>query len=334
VQLSWRVSNQGTRAAQGPWTDTVYLSTDALAGGDVLLGSFSLGATQQFAVLAHDVLSDFAVTRGTTNLMAGETNAVPIVLRSTLDLTNLAFTLTTADHDLTNLTLQSVSPEMVSSVLQPVGASRYSVTLALNPALVPAGTRDVARLGFTAAANGHSAIVPLKVSQVVGLRAGGQLVANPGAVHGQVIVVAREPVVTITHHSPVTLTLFGHPGAGCAVEQRTNLTAGTWQELTRLTLTNRITPLGVEAAALRVFYRSYEFDVTPPSLAIQRQAGPVFALTLSGRAGAQYIVQTATNLHAPVFWSNLFTATLTNSPQTFGLTNAGSPSRYFRALRP
>jgi hypothetical protein len=266
---------------------------------------------------------------------AGETNAVPIVLRSTLDLTNLAFTVTAADHDLTNLTLQSVSPEVVSSVLQPLGASRYSVTLALNPALIPAGTRDVARLGFTAAANGHSAIVPLKVSQVVGLRAGGQVVANPGAVHGQVIVVAREPVVTITHHSPVTLTLLGHPGAGCAVEQRTNLAAGTpWQELTRLTLTNRITPLVVEAATSRVFYRSYEFDVTPPSLAIQRQAGSVFALTLGGRAGAQYIVQTATNLHAPVFWSNLFTVTLTNTPQAFGLTNASDPSRYFRALRP
>ena len=40
LEVTWTVSNRGTAAATGDWTDRVYLSTDAVAGGDQLLGTF------------------------------------------------------------------------------------------------------------------------------------------------------------------------------------------------------------------------------------------------------------------------------------------------------
>ena len=40
IAASWTVSNLGTAAAQGNWIDRVYLSGDAVAGGDLLLGTF------------------------------------------------------------------------------------------------------------------------------------------------------------------------------------------------------------------------------------------------------------------------------------------------------
>ena len=41
IGLSWQVANQGIGAAEGSWTDRVYLSDDATAGGDQLLGTFT-----------------------------------------------------------------------------------------------------------------------------------------------------------------------------------------------------------------------------------------------------------------------------------------------------
>ena len=40
IQLSWTVTNSGGLAAIGNWSDQVYLSGDAVAGGDTFLGSF------------------------------------------------------------------------------------------------------------------------------------------------------------------------------------------------------------------------------------------------------------------------------------------------------
>src|SRR5262249_35170481 len=45
VQVSWVLTNQGTSAASGTWTDKVFLSPDNQSGGDSLLGSFDFTRT-------------------------------------------------------------------------------------------------------------------------------------------------------------------------------------------------------------------------------------------------------------------------------------------------
>ena len=45
VTVSWTVTNAGTAALTGSWTDTVSMSDDNAVGGDVLLGSFSHSGT-------------------------------------------------------------------------------------------------------------------------------------------------------------------------------------------------------------------------------------------------------------------------------------------------
>jgi hypothetical protein len=316
-------------------TETQGPSTNQLAVVVTDNGSPSLGATQHLSIIVKDVLSDFVLAMGSTNLMAGESNVVPVVLRSTLDLTNLTFTLTVAGPQIGNLVLHGVSPEVLSSVLQPAGPNRYSIALTLDPALTPAGVRDVARLGFTAVAGARSGIVPLTVSQLSGSRANGQSVGNPAAAAGQVIVVGAEPVLTLDRATPARLTIYGHPGKGCAIEYRTNLTSGlAWREVSRLTLASRIVPLTVGTSDSVGFYRAFEFASDAPVLALRNKAGPVFTLSLSGQVGNNYVVQTATNLGTPIYWSPLLNFTLTNSPQAFDWTNTGAPRRYFRALKP
>jgi RHS repeat-associated protein len=45
IPISWTVKNQGSGAASGTWTDRLFLSADAAAGGDQFFGSFSFTGT-------------------------------------------------------------------------------------------------------------------------------------------------------------------------------------------------------------------------------------------------------------------------------------------------
>ena len=57
-------------------------------------------------------------------------------------------------------------------------------------------------------------------------------------------------------------------------------------------------------------------------------------LSLYGRPGAPYTLQTATSLGPLPPWSNLFSLTLTNSPERFNWTDQGDAFRLFRVSSP
>jgi hypothetical protein len=52
-------------------------------------GAPNLSATQEFSVVVRDVLSDLVLNLGSTNGLAGESNAVPVILASGLELSGL-----------------------------------------------------------------------------------------------------------------------------------------------------------------------------------------------------------------------------------------------------
>ena len=45
VEVRWTITNQGTEAATGPWTDAVYFSSDGAIGNDTFAGFFSFNGT-------------------------------------------------------------------------------------------------------------------------------------------------------------------------------------------------------------------------------------------------------------------------------------------------
>jgi hypothetical protein len=315
------------------WLPTVHQgpSTNILTVIVTDSGVPPLSATQQFTVIVRHVLPDFAVSVGSTNILTGEHGVVPVTLDSTLDLTNVTFQLGASSSQLTNLTLQPLVAEVTSATLQPLGSNTYAATFTLNTSLQLSETRSLATLSFVSVSNVHSAIVQLPLTAPAGLASNGLPVAIPSGFGGRIIVVGAEPVLELAPGP--ALTLYGHPGAQYGLQYRTNLSVGQWLDFSRLNLSGRVAQVtNLPVWPPLTFYRSYEM----PALGLQilSLGGPVFSLNLRGQPNTHYRVQTATNLNAPIAWSDLYSVTLTNSGEVFNWTNPGEPKRFFRTLSP
>lgn len=295
-----------------------------------------LSATQSFTVIVLDVLSDIALSAGVTNLLAGESVAVPLVLDSSLDATNLSFVLATDAQRLTNLTFHAVTAEVISLQVTELDPGRSAVNVGLNPALRLAARRPIVNLTFAALSNRGSAIVPIALADVQARRANGETVSHTTVKPGYAIVVERESVLLMSHAQPPVLTLFGLPGRGYALLQSTNLGSGTvWTEFHRLHLADRSTNLNATLLpAPPGFFRALEVTETSLRLELLHLGGNQFALRLEGQPGATYTLQTVTHLAGAETWSNLATLVLTNSPATFYWTNQDAAQRFFRARTP
>ncbi|MBN2507751.1 MAG: immunoglobulin domain-containing protein [Verrucomicrobia bacterium] len=309
---------------QGPSTNTIsVVVTDN--------GSPPLSCTRTFTVVVHDTLSDFSVSLGSTNVFCGESNAVPVLLRSGPDLGEFTAVLEVPETRLTNLVLHSEPGEVASSLLVPLDARRLLLSVGLDGgASAQSGPRLVAHLGFVAVSNLPSAIAPLKLAGLLGTRLGGQVVSNGWAGNGRVIVVGQEPVLTAA--APPAATLYGKPGATYAVEYATNLVRPIlWHALTNVTLDQRCAVLpGLPGDSPFLFLRAASVNAQP-TLSLQKMSGAVFGFLLCGRAGGQYAILSTTNLGIPLEWPDRMDVTLTNACQTFSWTNQGDHQRFFRA---
>ena len=244
--FSWQPTD-----TQGPSTNTItVVVTDN--------GVPSLSATQRFTVIVRDTLADFAVGLGFTNVFAGESNAVPLVLRSGADLTNFTVTLTADEHRLTNLVLQSSGAEVLASLLSPAASNQSRLSVTLDAARTQAGSRTVAQLAFLAPSNAASAIVPLTLSQLSGTRLAGTTINNGRASSGRVIVVGTQPVL-IADRSPLPgLTLYGWPGTNYWLESNPDVSnPGGWSNLLQIPLGGRSQRLeGLSTNQPVIFYRA------------------------------------------------------------------------------
>jgi hypothetical protein len=314
---------------QGPSTNPVWIVVSDN-------GTPVASATQSFAVVVQDVLTDLTLSARTTNLLAGERIALPLLLNSALDVTNLSFELETDGLRLTNLTVEGASPEVLSVQASELSLGRLAISVQLDPALLGGASRTIASLGITALTNRGSAIVPVTLSQLQARRSGGEAVANTAANAGRVIIVERQPVLLVSGGPSPVLTLFGLPGRSYALLAAANLNPGTvWQEFHRLALTGRFTNLtGLTLPPAPSFFRALEVTDTTPRLQLLHLGGNLFALQLEGQPGASYTVQSAAGLAGAITWSNLSTLILTNTTGTFCWTNDAGAQRFFRARKP
>ena len=193
---------------------------------------------------------------GSTNVLGGETNQVPFVLQSVLDLTNLSLMLKTDDSHLQVLAVTPVSSEVVSAVPGTVGSNGHPIAFTLNPAALPPPNRILAWLNFQALTNGDSAIVPLTITSLTAIRAGGQAVPNV-PVGGQIIVIVTKPILFVTNQPQFGVTMYGVPGTTNVIEATTNLAPAEWHELERLLVSDRLMILyGLVTNAPQQFFRT------------------------------------------------------------------------------
>jgi hypothetical protein len=226
--FTWRPDS-----TQGPSTNLIsVIVTDN--------GTPPLSATQSFSVIVRDTLSDFNLDFGWTNVLAGEANTLPLVLRASLPLANITLQVSVAPAgQLANLALRPLAAEVTAASLSPAGPNNFTLTLNFDPSLQTASVRPVATLDFLSISNAHSVIVFLTPSQLLAGQTGGPAVTNGSASRARVIIVAREPVLDITP-APLQLTLYGQPGSNYAILSSSNLLDNIWTTLTTLTVTNRV----------------------------------------------------------------------------------------------
>ncbi|RME95831.1 MAG: hypothetical protein D6766_02230, partial [Verrucomicrobia bacterium] len=200
---------------QGPSTNqiTIQVTDD---------GDPPLSSSDSFTVIVRDTLSDFELGIGSTNLLAGENNAVAISLKCGLPLTNVTCALATDTMRLTNLALRPLAQEIQSLLFHPAGTNSFLISMALDPALIPANDHALAELSFEAPADAPSGKAPLRLTNIIGRKFDGELVANVRDAVGRVIVVNREPVLEARAGTNLVLAVFGRPGTVYAIQSRTD----------------------------------------------------------------------------------------------------------------
>jgi hypothetical protein len=215
-----------------------------------------LSDSQQFTVVVRDVLSDFSLTVGSTNLFGGENSSVPLVLNGPQPFTNLTFQLTASSSVITSLTLTPIGGEVVAASLSPSGGDRYSVAFVLNPDQQAGVVRPIASLDFGAVSNRHSAILLLTPQQLLASQSSGPVITNGAVVSGRIIVVNTEPVLDVGSGLPIDLTFYGKPGTNYSVLSYSSLLLDGLNMVTNITLTNRFITLPMPVTdAPAQFYR-------------------------------------------------------------------------------
>lgn len=192
-------------------------------------GSPSLAATNNFWVAVHECVE---VSLGRTSLLSGEPSCVPLDLLSTVELTNLTFSVMYPTDRFTKLSLRVTSQHLTRVVSNVVAADETRFSIDLPADRVLRGPTNVATLCFESVGGQPSAFVPLVVTGVDGRRPNGDKVGNAYGVSGRVAVIGDRPLLDAWRDEdglPV-LGVYGAPGTTLTLESATVLgEASVWQ---------------------------------------------------------------------------------------------------------
>jgi hypothetical protein len=298
-----------------------------------------LSATQQFTIVVRDVRNEVVIVAGRTNVMVGESNFVPIILQSILDLTEVSVTLDTVENRLGSLGLSTPGNGVISLALLPQGGGRYVAQFTMDPAQSITGPRVIAHLDFVATLNIHSAIVPLTLSKPVARRTDGGL-GRATTRSGRVIVVGSEPVLdmeSVANANQVVspwLVVYGHPGVQCVVLGKPDVDTTQWEEQKRFLITDRIMRMPAPLAGQWAFFKAYEIQTQDGELVLKRGTAPAMSLLLYAETGGHYTVFTTLNVADPIAsWLPAYDFIATNGEHWLSWTNHGEATRFFRAIK-
>jgi len=193
-----------------------------------------LTASNSFHVVVRDTQGDFRLTLGSTNVMAGKPQTVPVRLQTGVGLNRLEFWLDSPSDSLTGLQLIPLAREIESAVLQGDGAS-YRASLNFTTGSLVSADESIAELRFGTAGL-ESVVAPLLPSGLTAVDFLGET-RRGAAVNGRVIIVAQDPVLILDNSSEPEIVLFGLPGRRYQLESAEDLSPdSTWDILEPHTL--------------------------------------------------------------------------------------------------
>ena len=215
----------------------------------------SLTAEQAFTVIVGDYLE---VNLGSDIVVAGQTGSVPLVVYTTVPVTNVSFTFEATLDRLTNFTLPPPTPPLAAATLQPIGNNRYQVQLRTLSGMNLAGEQIVSQLRFMSLSNRLSAFVPLLTSGVAAEQSNGQPVPRALGNNGRVAYLGAEPLLELqSGHPQLRLHLYGRPPGRYIIQSTPSLHPPIdWDVFWQGTPAGLIEVFSVSATNRALFFRA------------------------------------------------------------------------------
>ena len=194
---------------------------------------------------------------GRTVMQVGQTNGVPVTLLSTVDLTNLNWTVVSPSNRLGYFTFVFTNDSIATSTVQVLDSSRSAYTLTTKSNQTLQSPSQLGTMMFTALP-GHSAFLPLVPQNILAKKTDGSLAGNVAGEPGRVVVIGPEPLLEawIGSNSVRMLALYGNPGTNYQVLTNTSLSSTSWQAGWSVTLSNLFEDFPADPLAPRIFYRA------------------------------------------------------------------------------
>ncbi|MCX6925470.1 MAG: hypothetical protein NT154_20020 [Verrucomicrobia bacterium] len=191
---------------------------------------------------------------GSTVLQVGQTSSVPVSIISTLNLTNLSFSIVYPTNRFTNWVVTPALSAIGATTVQRIDGGRTWFNLPAKSGQTFNGPTVVATLSFQALP-ASSAFVPLTPADVVGRKTDGSAVGNSSGVSGRAVVIGPEPLLEawMGANSSRMITVYGNPGPSIQMAYVTNITSTNWQTAWRVPMTNLYQYYPVNQAAPRIF---------------------------------------------------------------------------------
>ena len=307
-------------------------------GGADILAQFTISFSLSFHAGQANLVSlgteYLALSIGSAVLQVGQSTNVPVKLNSSAGLASLDLTLNVAPGHLSTLSLTSLAPEVdpVAVGVTVQSASNVVLHLPARSGQVISGTEEVARFSFSATSGEQSAFVPLTLKQVVAARPDHTVMTNLTFASGRLVIIGRESLLeaSLAGNGAPGMTLYANPYFSYALEYATNVGRGSvWTRLPPIAVTQLATPVsGCGGAFSRIFYRAVEFNADPPYLEAYRNPDGTRYLTLFGKPGSAYVIESSGALRVQTNWSPV-TNVLLGMPFT-NIPVAGQGTVFFR----
>ncbi|MEW6161109.1 MAG: hypothetical protein AB1813_27080, partial [Verrucomicrobiota bacterium] len=320
----------------GPQEFAIEVQGPPISGGSA---RYSLNFTTEFHVggverqsIGREFLS---LTVGSGFVENNQEGSVSIHVENNPGVAQLSFVLDLPPDRLSNFSVEAVAPELNAPAVTSISSREYRVDLNIRAGQTLSGNREVARLKF-AAQNQPSAFVPLKVMSIDARKADNIVVGNLFGESGRVVIIGAQPLLEarFTEDKRRFLTLYGRPLAGYQVQVSSDLSGnGHWRNFVRIPMTDYAHDIFGLSDNPHDFYRAFEFG-DQPVIDLVRNANGSGKLTVFGKAGANYRIETTRSLTPPVRWDPMLDFTLSGSYKFIDDVNLNEAILFYRIVKP
>jgi hypothetical protein len=292
----------------------------------IFSNTFSVG--QSSAVALGGLATTISLGEGV--MLIGGSTSVPITLDCQGPLVSLSFVLNIPSNLFTAISLLPTLPALGAASLAVVSSNTLQLSFTAATGLNLEGDQQIAQLHLTAASNQSSAFVPLWPQAPQGTNANPSIPNTFFVQPGRAVLIGSQPLLDAQLvGGSRNLVLYGVPGLSYQLQSLTNqFPSANWSDFLSVPMTNLTQVFSnLDPTPVVVFYRAYVLNADPPLLQAFHSNGD-FSLLAFGITGANYVLQTSSNLSTTVAWRPLLSYTLTNSFEYFTNLGPSSPVYY------